>query len=151
MRKVSDTIVISSNCNSCDSWLFTQENPSAVKVGDLDIIGNKITVECVFNALPTSAAHLVTKHTGMEDINYALSVNGAEIKTANDGYVRLDVACETSFNETYHVAMVYDGASLKFYRDGYLLRQIPCSGNLRNNNIITTIGNVDEGNGNFPK
>ena len=147
---VQDTILISSNCNSCDSWLFTKENPSAVKVGDLDIIGNKITVECVFNALPTSAAHLVTKHTGMEDINYALSVNGAEIKTANDGYVRLDVACETSFNETYHVAMVYDGASLKFYRDGYLLRQIPCSGNLRNNNIITTIGNVDEGNGNFP-
>jgi gliding motility-associated-like protein len=147
---VQDTIAISENCNSCNSWLFTQANPSSVKVGDLDIVGNKITVECVFNALPTSAAHLVTKHTGMEDINYALSVNGAEIKTANDGYVRLDVACETSFNETYHVAMVYDGASLKFYRDGYLLRQIPCSGNLRNNNIITTIGNVDEGNGNFP-
>jgi hypothetical protein len=62
----------------------------------LDIIGNKITVECVFNALPTSAAHLVTKHTGMEDINYALGVNGAEIKTANDGYVRVDVACETA-------------------------------------------------------
>lgn len=36
--------------------------------------------------------------------------------------------------------MVYNGSVLKFYRNGFLMSQVPATGNLVNNDWITTIG-----------
>jgi gliding motility-associated-like protein len=122
--------------------------PSYVTCGDIDIVGDKLTVECMFNKIPNSLTpHLVTKHSTANNVNYALGPSYAEINTASNGYVILQSPCKPDSMKTYHVAMVYDGATLKFYSDGYLMASTPCSGALANNNILTTIGQINAGAG----
>lgn len=129
----------------CNNWLKTTNPLDAVKIGDLDISGNQLTVEAVFNRIaPYSGGYLyggdiVSKHADPTDCNYLLRPNNAEITTSN-GFFQTAPVCEISLNKTYHVAMTYDGATLKFYRNGFLLSQKPATGNLVLNNWITTIG-----------
>lgn len=127
----------------CNNWLSTPSQGSYVTVGDLDITGNQITVEANFNrtqALNNGVyyGHLISKHSGTSDVNYALLPNGCEITTTN-GYKSTFQTCVPQINKTYHVAMVYDGNTLKFYRNGFLLSSQPCTGNMVNNNWLTTI------------
>jgi gliding motility-associated-like protein len=130
---------------SCNNWLNTPTYPSSVNVGDLDVTGNQLTVEVNYNsqALSTNGSwgHLVSKHTNTTDVNYAISPNGAEITTTN-GYKFTPAPCGILLNKTYHIAMVYDGTMLKFYRNGFLMTQTPCSGNMENNNLLTTIAQI---------
>lgn len=135
--------VVVKKCTSCDTWLKTNNLYSYATCGDLDIVGDKVTIECSYNKFTGSGNHLVTKHTVASNVNYALGQAAAEITTANNGYVLIQAPCESDDNKTYHAAMVYDGTSLKFYRDGFLLAQAPCSGNLVQNDIQTTIGNLN--------
>ncbi len=129
----------------CQDWLNTPSAGSSVKVGDLDITGNQITVECLFNRTsPWSgnylyAGDLVSKHSLPSDVNYLLRPNNAEITTTN-GYYSTPPVCLIELNKTYHAALVYDGSQLKFYRNGYLLSQVAATGNLVTNDLITTIG-----------
>ena len=73
----------------CNTWLNTQSVGSSVKIGDLDISGNQITVEAVFNrnnpyvGTYQYAGDLVSKHNLPSDVNYLLRPNSAEITTTN--------------------------------------------------------------------
>jgi gliding motility-associated-like protein len=132
---------------SCTNWLNTPAIGSIVTVGDLDVTGNQLTVEAVFNrTVPLNNGiyygHLVSKHTGPGTTNYALLPNGCEIETDVSGYKSTFQNCVPDLNKTYHVAMVYDGTSLKFYRNGFLHSQTPCTGNLITNNLATTIAQI---------
>ncbi|MBS1571003.1 MAG: PKD domain-containing protein, partial [Bacteroidetes bacterium] len=130
---------------SCNNWLQTLNPGDCVKVGDLDISGNKVTVEALINRTQpyfggfNYGGDIVSKHTDPNTVNYLLRSNNAEITTTN-GYFTTPPICEISLNKTYHVAMVYNGISLKFYRNGFLMSQVPASGQLIQNNFLTTIG-----------
>jgi hypothetical protein len=127
----------------CNNWL-NSSHESYVSAGDIDIKGDKLTIEAFFNrTIPTNetdgSGFLVSKHTGPRNINYALWHNGCAISTSKGDYLIAD-SCPIELNKTYHVAMVYDGKKLLFYRNGFLLHQLTASGNLTNNDLTTTIG-----------
>jgi hypothetical protein len=130
---------------SCNNWARITASKSGIQIGDLDVPGDKITVEAVFNrTAPYSgsqlyAGDLVSKHSGPPDVNYLLRPNSAEITTTN-GYFKTPDVCDIQLNKTYHVALVYDGKQLLFYRNGFLMSKIACTGNLYQNNYITAIG-----------
>ena len=73
----------------CNNWLNLPSFQSYVNVGDLDVPGNKITVEAIFcRTAPYSngynwAGDLVSKHVDPIDVNYLLRPNNAEITTTN--------------------------------------------------------------------
>src|SRR5688500_4496166 len=76
---------------SCDNWLSLPAQGSKVTIGDVDVTGNKLTVEAMFNRSPplnngVYYGHLVSKHTGTTNVNYALLPNGCEITTTTSGY-----------------------------------------------------------------
>jgi gliding motility-associated-like protein len=129
----------------CSDWLRTTNQLDGVRIGDLDIAGNQLTVEAIFNRVaPYSSGYLyagniVSKHKEPTDCNYLLRPRHAEISTSN-GFFSTPQVCDFQLNKTYHVAMVYDGSFLKFYRNGYLMSQVAATGNLIQNNWITTIG-----------
>jgi gliding motility-associated-like protein len=129
---------------SCNNWLSLPSYPSSVSVGDVDVIGNQLTVEAVFNRRSSfnPAFHfgkIVSKHTGPGDVNYSLMATTCEITTTN-GYINTPDVCLPEYDKTYHVAMVYNGIELKFYRNGFLISSVPWSGNLVNTDLLTTIG-----------
>jgi gliding motility-associated-like protein len=133
-------------CNSnCSDWLKTSSVPSYVGIGQLNVPGNHITVEAVFNrTAPYSggqvwAGDIVSKHRDPNDVNYLLRPNSGEITTTNGYYKTPDIA-DINLNQTYHVAMVYDGDTLKFYRDGCLMSKIHATGDLFQNSWETRIG-----------
>ncbi|MCC6582780.1 MAG: gliding motility-associated C-terminal domain-containing protein, partial [Chitinophagales bacterium] len=148
--KTQTVKVVVNKCSTdpCDNWLYLADTPSGIGCGDLDIVGNKVTVECMFNKLPpVTSPHLVSKHQVATAVNYAIGPLNAEITTTNNGYVLLNAPCPPDAEKTYHVAMVYDGSTFKYYRNGYLVASTPCSGNLINNNIVTTIGQINQATG----
>ena len=66
-----------SNVTSCNNWLSLPNNPSYATIGDLDVVGTQLTVEATMNRIPPLNSglyygHVVSKHTGPENINYAL-------------------------------------------------------------------------------
>ena len=136
-----------SNCvtNSCNNWLNTQVLGQSVKIGDLDVSGTQITVEATINRTSpyvgayNYAGDIVSKHTDPNDANYLLRPNNAEITTSN-GYFITPPICDIQLNKTYHIALVYNGTTLKFYRNGFLMSQVAATGNLFQNNLLTTIG-----------
>ncbi|MBK6990428.1 MAG: hypothetical protein IPH34_00760 [Chitinophagaceae bacterium] len=139
-------------CNEsipCNNWLNLPSYQSYVNVGDLDITGNKITVEAIFcRTAPYTngyiwAGDLVSKHVDPIDVNYLLRPNNTEITTTN-GYFSTPPICEIELNKVYHAAMVYDGSTLKFYRNGFLMSSVPVSGNMLQNNHQTRIGLYDD-------
>lgn len=139
------TITVITPPPSCTNWLKLPSQPSYVRVGDLDIPGDKITVEATFNrtapwtGVDLFQGDLVSKHEGPQDCNYLLRPGSAEITTSR-GYFKTPTICNIELHKTYHVAMVYDGATLKFYRNGFLMSQVAASGNLFQNNWQTQIG-----------
>lgn len=130
---------------NCSNWLNLPNQPSFVRIGDLDITGNQLTVEASFvRTAPWAGTDLlqgdlVSKHEDPNDCNYLLRPGSAEITTTN-GYFKTPTICAIELNKTYHAAMVYDGTTLKFYRNGFLMSQIPASGNLIQNDWLTQIG-----------
>ncbi|MBL7733068.1 MAG: gliding motility-associated C-terminal domain-containing protein [Chitinophagaceae bacterium] len=130
---------------TCTNWLRTDNYPSGVTVGDVDVAGNQLTVEALFYRStafdPTlNFGKLVSKHTSAANVNYSLMPVTCEITTTN-GYINTPPICTPFLDRIYHVAMVYDGAILKFYRNGFLMSSVPWTGNLINNNLLTTISN----------
>lgn len=130
---------------SCNNWLKTPSEPSSVRIGQLNVTGDHITVEAVINrtapyiGAQVWAGDIVSKHGDPTDANYLLRPNSAEITTSN-GYFKTPDIADIELNKTYHVAMVYDGSSLKFYRDGCLMSEIPATGNLIQNSWPASIG-----------
>ena len=70
------------NCQqvtSCNNWLSTPNYLSTANIGNLNIIGNKITIEATFNCTSLNGnfwGHLVAKHTDPGNVCYALAPNG---------------------------------------------------------------------------
>lgn len=145
---ISDSIKVTvNNClvDPCKSWLKTPSTISYVECGDLDITGDKLTIEAKFNnpsSINSANFHggkIVSKHTNQSNCNYSLMDYTCEITTQNSGYVSTPPVCLPVLDKQYHVAMVYDGSVLKFYRNGILMSQIAASGNLIQNNLLTAI------------
>ena len=130
---------------SCNNWLKTQLVGQSVKIGDLDVVGNQMTVEAEINRIfpyvgtYIYAGDIVSKHAGPPNANYLLRPNNVEITTTN-GYFITPPICNIELNKTYHIALVYNGTSLKFYRNGFLMSQVAATGDLFQNDLITTIG-----------
>lgn len=146
--------VFSQNCNNwakIDSSFWMQ-------IGNLNISGDKITVEVMFNKIKSNSGSqiysgdLVAKHLDSSYANYALRPNSAEITTKN-GNFETPAICNSQLHKTYYVAMVYNGQKLKFYRNGFLMSETSCTGNLYQSNYLTAIGffskKLDKTNGNF--
>lgn len=137
--------------STCDNWLRipNYNTQDYVAIGDLDMTGDKITVEAQFAAdtnyfIPSTISYdLVSKHTGPSDCNYLLRPVTAEITTTN-GFYQI-IACDYKPRKINHAALVYDGSTLKFYRNGFLMGSKPASGNLVVNDLITKIGNYSAG------
>src|SRR5690242_1189194 len=131
---------------NCNSWLLTPSRYSYVDVGKLNVTGDQITVEAVFNRTQpyvpgggdNTEGDLVSKHDNPNDVNYLLHPNEGSI-TTNKGFFTTPIVSTAQLNKTYHVAMVYDGDTLKFYRDGCLISKVAASGNLYQNNWDTRI------------
>ncbi|MBK7289578.1 MAG: hypothetical protein IPI78_04630 [Chitinophagaceae bacterium] len=107
--------------------MVTPSFHSYFRIGDLDIPGNRITIEANINRtqpyLPgggnNTEGDVVSKHTDPTNVNYLLRPNHAYITTTNGFFGTPDI-CDIEVNKNYHIAMVYDGATLKFYRNGFL-------------------------------
>jgi hypothetical protein len=127
-----------------NNWLNAPNLYDGAFTGDLDVTGQQITVEGLFNrtapyVFGQDAVDIVSKHDRPADVNYLLRESGASITTTN-GFFFTPPACPIQANRTYHVAMVYDGSFLKFYRNGELLSQVAATGDLITNSYPLTIG-----------
>jgi hypothetical protein len=153
MKKIYTTLFILFtvylvNAQCTNNWANPLTDHSGIQIGNLNVTGNKITVEAVFNR--TAAFNdggmlyegdIVSKHNNPSDCNYLLRPDDAEI-TTSAGYFRTPGICDITTNKTYYVAMVYDGDSLKFYRNGFEMSSVAATGNLFQNNWITNIGSL---------
>jgi gliding motility-associated-like protein len=111
-----------------------------VSAGDLDVVGNQITVEAIFRKSTTAnATNIVSKHTDPATCNYLLRPNSFQMSTNNGFYVCLNTQ-PTLQNTWYHAAATYDGSVIKYYLNGCLINSIPASGDLVTNNFLAGIG-----------
>lgn len=86
---------------TCNNWLNTPSVSSSVNIGDLDVTGNKVTVEAIINRtqpyLPgvgnNTEGDIVSKHIDATNINYLLRPNHAWI-TTTDGFFGTPDICE---------------------------------------------------------
>jgi gliding motility-associated-like protein len=132
---------------SCTNWLGLSAFPSNVTIGDLDVPGQQLTVEAMFNSTVSTTSQgrdIVSKHESPADANYLLRPDYASITTST-GFYTTPAICPASANKTYHVAMTYDGTTLKFYRNGFLMSQVPATGDLFQNDWATAIGEYSSG------
>ena len=132
---------------SCNNWLRIPQFGSTdyFSIGDLDVPGNKITVEASFYLdvtlpfiYPLISFYLVSKLSSLTDCNYALQPNRFLLSTTVGAYQF--TSCDYQLKKINHVAMVYDGSTVKFYRNGYLLNSQPASGNVVTNDLVAEIG-----------
>lgn len=144
--------VFSQDTLDCNNWAEI-DSTFWMQIGNLNVSGNQITVEAVFNKIKSNSGSkiysgdLVSKHLIGDFANYALRPNSAEITTTK-GNFKTPAACNALLNKTYHVAMVYDGKELKFYRNGFLMSEIACTGNLHDTTFPAAIGFFSQKNGN---
>lgn len=140
----------------CNNWLKTLNTNDRVTVGDLDVTGDKLTVEALVNQVDTGSTpswddrEIVSKHSHGYNINYNLRSSFASVTTdsslngkgvAGADFYYTSAICKSSLNKTYHIAMVYDGVKLSFYRNGFLMSQVAAKGNLITNNLLANISN----------
>jgi hypothetical protein len=131
------------------SFIFSQTSSlylpgpiNYVEAGDLDVAGDQLTVEALIHYTGASV-NIVSKHTGPADVNYLLRIGSFEITTTN-GFANFGGVAAAGVNlvlgETYHVAATYNGQFLRYYVNGCLTGEMPWTGNMVQNDLITTIG-----------
>lgn len=131
------SVLASAACTN--DWLKVTTNNSYVTAGDIDVTGNKITIECEFYTDSSYQDYsLVAKNYDASVTNYLLRTASAKISTTTGTY-EISAPCNFVPQKTNHVALVYNGNTLKFYRNGYLMAQTPANGNLETNDLVTTI------------
>lgn len=124
--------------------------PSAtnfVKVGDLDVTGNQITVEALIKwSGNTGGNDVVSKHTSPFNVNYLLRPLTFELTTYVSGnswptqFMQMNNPFALVADQWYHIAGTYNGSQVRYYVDGCLVIELPFSGNLCQNNLQTAIG-----------
>ena len=118
--------------------LYIPSGPNYVRVGDLDVTGNQITVEAIITKTG-NGVNIVSKHTGPANVNYLMRPGSAEITTTN-GYINAVTGFNLVQGQCYHLAFTYNGSSLDYYVNGCLASSTPHTGNLVTNNLATAIG-----------
>ncbi len=118
---------------------------SRVAVGDIAITGNSLTVEALITmqdySPPLAAYDIVSKHHGPPDLSYLFRTNDFAIQT-DMGFQNISHDIPLCFDSTYHVAGTYDGDSIRYFINGVQVASIAWSGNLYQNSLITSVGNV---------
>ena len=119
--------------------LLLTTSPQWVNIGDLDVVGNQLTVEAL--VYKTGGVNILSKHTGPPDVNYLLRMNTFELTTTT-GFHFMSNPFVMNNSQWYHIAGTYDGALIKYYVNGCLVISQPATGNLINQNLATAIGNI---------
>jgi gliding motility-associated-like protein len=121
---------------------------SAMTVGDLDVTGNQLTVEAlIYMEQNTGSGDIVSKHLNPFTVNYLLRPLSFELTAYNYGYsgpthfIQAINPSQLALNKWYHIAGTYDGKRIKYYVNGCLVIDSAFTGNLCQNNFLTTIGN----------
>ena len=122
------------------TWLSLPANTGYVALGDLDVPGTQLTVECLYTSTNPASVDLVSKHAGPGDVNYLLRRTHAELTTGS-GFASSPAVCPPDENTCRHAAMVYNGTTLSFYLNGQLNGQVAMSGNMVQNNHQALVGN----------
>jgi hypothetical protein len=120
--------------------LYLSQDSQYVSLGDLDIIGNKITLEAKVAVTYEFSNDVISKHTHEYDISYLLRPKSFEIRCA-DKFHLLKNPIQLNMNQLYHIAGTYDGITIKYYLDGCLVASEEAEGDLHLNNLNTRIGN----------
>jgi len=124
---------------------FPQYENNRISVGDIAITGNSITVEALISmhdySPPLHAYDIVSKHYGPPDVSYLFRPNDFAIQT-DMGLTSVSHDIPLCFDSTYHVAGTYDGDSIRYFINGVQVSSVAWSGNLYQNTLITSIGNV---------
>ena len=124
------------------SSLFLPGPINFVQAGDLDVPGDQLTVEALIHYTGPSI-NIVSKHTGPGDVNYLLRIGSFEITTTN-GFANFGGTAAAGVTlvqgETYHLAATYNGQFLRYYVNGCLTGEMAWTGDMIQNNLITTIG-----------
>jgi len=143
-------VIMGSGTTCGNTWMYNPDQLSGIRIGNLNVTGNQITVEALFNRIAVSplndsaysgVGEIVSKHSDPTNVNYLLRGDRAQITTDLSGHVAAIANCSMQLGKTYHVAMVYDGQTLRYYRNGFLMASSPCTGNMIQNNFQTMIGN----------
>ena len=143
-------VIMGSGTTCGNTWMYNPDQLSGIRIGNLNVTGNQITVEALFNRVAVSpyldsasagVGEIVSKHSDPTNVNYLLRGDRAQITTDLSGHVAAIANCSMQLGKTYHVAMVYDGQTLSYYRNGFLMASSPCTGNMIQNNFQTMIGN----------
>lgn len=123
------------------NWLnITLGGAKWVNSGDLDVAGDKITIEALITKSPGSNLNIVSKHTNTIDINYLFRPGQFSITTTTGVYTAANTT-PIPQNSPFHVAGTYDGSELKYYVNGCLVATTLCNGDLILNDLNTAIGN----------
>ncbi len=124
---------------------FPQYDNNRIAVGDIAITGNSITVEALITMQdysPVPAAYdIVSKHYGPPDVSYLFRPDDFAIQT-DMGLTSVSHDIPLCFDSTYHVAGTYNGDSIRYFINGVQVASVAWSGNLFQNSLITSIGNV---------
>jgi gliding motility-associated-like protein len=137
------SMIILSNFGWGQNSLLLNGPVNYVRVGDLDVAGDQLTVEALIHYTGASV-NIVSKHTNPGNVNYLLRIGSFEITTtsgfANFGGV---AAAGVTLNpgNTYHVAATYNGQFLRYYVNGCLTGEMAWTGNMILNDFQTAIGN----------
>jgi hypothetical protein len=126
--------------------VMPQGEVNRVDIGKLSVTGQNITVEALITVEDASIdADIVSKHTSPDDVNYVLRSGGFFVRTNGTGGV---VGNPVRFcpNQVYHVAGTYDGKYLRYFVNGVMVGMKPCTGDMYQNNDITSIGNMSSRN-----
>ena len=149
--KITLLFVISVFIGRSQSASFTP--PGAISLGDFDIPGNQLTVEAIIYW--RGGANILTKHTDPTNLNYLFRPNSGEFTTYNTGnsgattFYNMGNPNPTPNNTWIHLAVVYNGSTAAFFVNGCQTHSIPVTGNMMQNDIITTIGGFNGGIGNY--
>ncbi|MBN9292511.1 MAG: gliding motility-associated C-terminal domain-containing protein [Flavobacteriia bacterium] len=141
LAQIIVVVLLFNTSHSFSQTLRLTNNVQYVQIGDMDVPGNQITVECLVKR--TGGTNILSKHTGPSNVNYLMRIGTFELTTANGFYLMNNpYAGSMSTTSWYHVAGTYDGSNIRYYVNGCLVVQQAATGNLTQNNLIAAIGNI---------
>ncbi|MEI9959263.1 MAG: hypothetical protein WDM90_23785 [Ferruginibacter sp.] len=94
---------------TCNNWLFTPSTPSSVRIGNIDVTGNQITIEATYNRKAYGTQYLISSIDLVG--NASLGNNGPQsyylgselaVITTTNGRFGLLAPCTSLLNRTYH-------------------------------------------------
>ena len=129
LAQIIVVVLLFNTSHSFSQTLRLTNNVQYVQIGDMDVPGNQITVECLVKR--TGGTNILSKHTGPSNVNYLMRIGTFELTTANGFYLMNNpYAGSMSTTSWYHVSGTYDGSNNRYYVTGCLVVQQAATGNL---------------------